>query len=136
MHAWQDLNTNSFPLLGALTHRSAPCSTLQGINADCQPCACMRIQDDYQSGAIHHVVLGAAGGGPLAPDTEYFYSCGDPALGMSEEFSFRTPPAVGPDSFPYRFFSAPVMCSCSVLPGTEILPESQAVRPLTLQIYL
>ena len=65
--------------------------------------ACMHPQDDYQSGAIHHVILGAAGGGPLQPGTEYFYSCGDPALGMSGESSFRTPPATGPESFPYRW---------------------------------
>ena len=59
-------------------------------------------QDDYESGAIHYAVLGDGEGGPLQPDTLYFYSCGDPARGMSEEFSFRTPPVTGPQSFPYR----------------------------------
>lgn len=64
---------------------------------------CCRVpQDDYVSGALHHVVLGAGPEGPLQPDTTYFYTCGDPDLGMSPEFSFRTPPVVGPESLPYR----------------------------------
>lgn len=54
------------------------------------------------SGALHHVVLGAGPEGPLLPDTTYYYTCGDPELGMSPEFSFRTPPLTGPKSFPYR----------------------------------
>ncbi|EIE27096.1 Metallo-dependent phosphatase [Coccomyxa subellipsoidea C-169] len=58
--------------------------------------------DDYVSGALHHVVLGAGPEGPLLPDTTYYYTCGDPELGMSPEFSFRTPPLTGPKSFPYR----------------------------------
>ncbi|KAK9915993.1 hypothetical protein WJX75_007091 [Coccomyxa subellipsoidea] len=58
--------------------------------------------DDYVSGALHHVVLGVGPEGPLQPDTTYYYTCGDPDLGMSPEFSFRTPPLTGPSSFPYR----------------------------------
>ncbi|CAL8470424.1 g9966 [Coccomyxa elongata] len=58
--------------------------------------------DDYVSGALHHVVLGVGPEGPLLPDTTYYYTCGDPDLGMSPEFSFRTPPVTGPTSFPYR----------------------------------
>ena len=65
-------------------------------------------QDEYVSGALHHVVIGAGANGPLQPDTTYYYSCGDPDLGMSPEFSFTSPPETGPDSFPYR---------SSLLPG-------------------
>jgi hypothetical protein len=82
------------PLHSRHIHRKTHASTCRRVRA----CA----QDDYESGAIHHVVLGAGEGGPLQPDTTYFYSCGDPARGMSEELSFRTPPVTGPQSFPYR----------------------------------
>ena len=60
------------------------------------------------SGALHHVVIGTGASGPLQPDTTYYYSCGDPDLGMSDEFSFTTPPKSGPESFPYRSALAPV----------------------------
>ena len=59
-------------------------------------------QDEYISGALHHVVLGTGPEGPLQPNTTYFYTCGDPDLGMSPEFSFSTPPVTGPESLPYR----------------------------------
>ncbi len=77
----------------------------------------LALQDEYVSGALHHVVLGAGPEGPLQPDTTYFYTCGDPDLGMSPEFSFRTPPVVGPESLPYRSAQAwmaeatPASCS-------------------------
>ena len=38
-------------------------------------------QDEYVSGALHHVVLGTGPNGPLAPDATYFYSCGGPSAG-------------------------------------------------------
>ena len=40
--------------------------------------------------------------GPLDANATYFYRCGDPRLGWSEELTFRTPPVVGPDSIPYK----------------------------------
>lgn len=60
------------------------------------------LQDDYVSGALHHVVIGAGPEGPLKPNTTYFYTCGNPELGMSPEFSFTTPPLTGSSSLPYR----------------------------------
>ena len=80
------------------------------------------LQDEYVSGALHHVVLGAGPEGPLQPDTIYFYTCGDPELGMSPEFSFRTPPVVGPESLPYRSAQAE-MCmphSLYLLPSSSL----------------
>ena len=56
--------------------------------------------DEYQSGALHHVVLGLGPEGPLQADTEYFYQVGDPELALSEQYSFMTPPEAS--SFPYR----------------------------------
>ena len=55
---------------------------------------------EYDSGALHTVLLGRAA--PLQPSTRYFYRAGDPQFGWSQEWSFVTPPAVGPDSVPYR----------------------------------
>lgn len=52
---------------------------------------------NYSSPLFHHVTLQ-----DLAPMTQYFYKCGDPKLGMSQEFNFTTPPAVGNSSFPFR----------------------------------
>ncbi|KAK1284165.1 Purple acid phosphatase 2 [Acorus calamus] len=50
---------------------------------------------DYSSGFIHHYLLKN-----LEHDTEYFYQIG---IGeSSRQFSFKTPPAVGPD-VPYTF---------------------------------
>jgi hypothetical protein len=73
------------------------------------------MQDEYVSGALHHVVLGTGPEGPLQPDTTYFYTCGDPDLGMSPEFSFRTPPVTGPDSLPYRQAGAPPGCDTAAI---------------------
>ena len=55
---------------------------------------------EYDSGALHTVLLGRAA--PLQPSTRYFYRAGDPQFGWSREWSFVTPPAVGPASVPYR----------------------------------
>ena len=56
------------------------------------------------------MVLGTGPEGPLQPDTTYFYTCGDPDVGMSPEFSFRTPPVTGPESLPYRQAKVPLVC--------------------------
>ena len=58
--------------------------------------------DEYRSGALHRVVLGIGAEGPLEASTQYFYQVGDPQLGLSELYSFTTPPEIGVDSFPYR----------------------------------
>lgn len=58
--------------------------------------------DEYQSGALHHVVLGTGDDGPLQANREYFYQVGDPNGALSEPYSFTTPPETGAASFPYR----------------------------------
>ena len=60
------------------------------------------IGDEYESGALHHVVLGTGSDGPLEANNEYFYQVGDPNGVMSELYSFKTPPETGAASFPYR----------------------------------
>ena len=68
--------------------------------------------DEYVSGALHTVLLGVGEEGPLAPDTEVFYVCGDAGTSMwSREFSFRTQPKLGPSSLPYRHSS--LLCVCA-----------------------
>ncbi|KAK9820918.1 hypothetical protein WJX74_007259 [Apatococcus lobatus] len=59
---------------------------------------------EYESGALHSVILGQGPEGPLLPSTTYYYQVGDPAPGgeMSPVFSFNTTPPVGPASLPYR----------------------------------
>lgn len=53
---------------------------------------------NYTSGIIHHVRLSG-----LAPNTTYFYICGDSALSaMSEEKEFRTFPQPSPHSYPSK----------------------------------
>lgn len=53
---------------------------------------------NYTSGIIHHVRLSG-----LAPNTTYFYICGDSALSaMSQEKEFRTFPQPSPDSYPSK----------------------------------
>ena len=58
--------------------------------------------DEYQSGALHHVTLGLGPEGPLKANTQYFYQVGDAQLGLSDLYSFITPPEVGANSLPYR----------------------------------
>ena len=43
------------------------------------------------AGALNYVTLSG-----LKPSTTYYYKVGDPALGMSTEFSFLTAPELGP----------------------------------------
>lgn len=60
---------------------------------------------EYDSGALHHVVIGAGDEGPLPFNTTIYYRCGDPGQGegaWSDERSFVTAPRVGADSLPYR----------------------------------
>ncbi len=45
---------------------------------------------NYTSPLFHHVTLQG-----LTPGTLYFYKCGNPTLGISQEFNFTSPPAVG-----------------------------------------
>ena len=56
--------------------------------------------DEYQSGALHHALLGLGPDGPLKANTQYHYQVGDPELALSELYSFTTPPEAS--SFPYR----------------------------------
>lgn len=58
--------------------------------------------DEYESGALHHAVLGTGVDGPLQADTHYHYRVGDPNGALSELYSFKMPPELGPNSFPYR----------------------------------
>lgn len=66
------------------------------------------VGDEYQSGALHHAILGTGADGPLQANTHYFYQVGDPSQdanssdALSEIYSFKTPPEVGPNSFPYH----------------------------------
>ena len=56
----------------------------------------------FDSGALHHVVIGDAEG-PLPPNATIYYRVGDPSRDeWSPEHSFRSPPAVGAASLPYR----------------------------------
>lgn len=87
----QDLRLNTTVLYG--TNSTALHSTGQGIYT-------CYIADEYQSGALHHAVLGLGPEGPLKASTEYHYQVGDPELALSELYSFTTPPEAS--SFPYR----------------------------------
>ena len=58
--------------------------------------------DEYESGALHHVILGTGADGPLKADTHYYYQLGDLNGTLSELYTFKTPPEIGPTSFPYR----------------------------------
>jgi hypothetical protein len=52
---------------------------------------------EYDSGLLHSVIVSG-----LEPNTHYFYTCGDPQKGWSQEYSFTTTPLVGTQSLPYR----------------------------------
>lgn len=58
--------------------------------------------DEYESGALHHAVLGTGSDGPLQANTHYHYQVGDANGALSELYSFKTPPEIGSNSFPYR----------------------------------
>ena len=86
-----ELQLNSKVLYG--TNSTALLSTGQGTYT-------CYTADEYQSGALHHAVLGLGAEGPLLADTEYFYQVGDPELALSELYAFKTPPEA--TTFPYR----------------------------------
>ncbi|KAL0042650.1 hypothetical protein WJX79_006674 [Trebouxia sp. C0005] len=88
-----DLQLNSTVLYG--TNSTSLVSTGQG-EYSCYTA------DEYQSGALHHVILGLGPEGPLKASTQYFYQVGDPQLALSELYSFTTPPEAGANSLPYR----------------------------------
>lgn len=87
----QDLQLNSTVFYG--TDPTALLSTGQGTYT-------CYTADEYQSGALHHALLGLGPDGPLKANTEYHYQVGDPELALSELYSFTTPPEAS--SFPYR----------------------------------
>ena len=56
----------------------------------------------YDSGALHHVVIGSHGG-PLKPEAMIYYKVGDKDKGVwSDQHQFKMAPTVGPSSLPYR----------------------------------
>ena len=67
---------------------------------------------NYSSPLFHHVTLQG-----LTPGTQYFYKVGDPKLGMSQEFNFTSPPAVGNTSYP---FVLGVVADTGLTPNTTV----------------
>ena len=67
---------------------------------------------NYSSPLFHHVTIQN-----LAPNTQYYYKVGDPKLGMSQEFNFTSPPAVGTSSYP---FVLGVVADTGLTPNTTV----------------
>lgn len=67
---------------------------------------------NYSSPLFHHVIMQG-----LAPNTPYFYKCGDPRLGMSQEFNFTSPPGVGQATYP---FVLGVVADTGLTPNTTV----------------
>ena len=67
---------------------------------------------NYSSPLFHHVTIQN-----LAPNTLYYYKCGDPTLGMSQELNFTSPPAVGSTSYP---FVLGVVADTGLTPNTTV----------------
>lgn len=67
---------------------------------------------NYSSPLFHHVTIQN-----LAPNTLYYYKCGDPTLGMSQELNFTSPPAVGSTSYP---FALGVVADTGLTPNTTV----------------
>lgn len=67
---------------------------------------------NYSSPLFHHVVLQN-----LAPNTLYYYKCGDPEVGMSREFNFTSPPELGRGSYPFRLG---VVADTGLTPNTTV----------------
>lgn len=65
---------------------------------------------NYSSPLFHHVTLQ-----DLTPDTQYFYKCGDFGAGVSQEFNFTSPPAVG--AYP---FVLGVVSDTGLTPNTTV----------------
>ena len=67
---------------------------------------------NYSSPLFHHVTIQN-----LAPSTQYYYKVGDPKLGMSQEFNFTSPPALGESSYP---FALGVVADTGLTPNTTV----------------
>jgi len=67
---------------------------------------------NYSSPLFHHVTIQN-----LAPNTLYYYKCGDPILGMSQELNFTSPPALGSTSYP---FVLGVVADTGLTPNTTV----------------
>ena len=67
---------------------------------------------NYSSPLFHHVTIQN-----LTPSTLYYYKCGDVNLGMSQEFNFTSPPAVGPTTYP---FVLGVVADTGLTPNTTV----------------
>lgn len=67
---------------------------------------------NYSSPLFHHVTIQN-----LAPSTQYYYKVGDPTLGMSQEFNFTSPPALGASSYP---FVLGVVADTGLTPNTTV----------------
>lgn len=67
---------------------------------------------NYSSPLFHHVTIQN-----LAPSTLYYYKIGDPKLGMSQEFNFTSPPALGASSYP---FVLGVVADTGLTPNTTV----------------
>lgn len=65
---------------------------------------------NYSSPLFHHVALQG-----LTPDTPYFYKCGDSGAGVSQEFNFTSPPAIG--TYP---FVLGVVSDTGLTPNTTV----------------
>ncbi len=65
---------------------------------------------NYSSPLFHHVTLQ-----DLTPDTPYFYKCGDSGAGVSQEFNFTSPLAVG--AYP---FLLGVVSDTGLTPNTTV----------------
>lgn len=89
----------------------------------------------YKSGLNHHVIIGSDSN-PLEDDTIYYYRCG----GAGKEYSFKTPPASGPEvpitfavvgKFVAQLFGVSSIFTQSILlSGSEFL---QSVQILSLK---
>ncbi len=67
---------------------------------------------NYSSPIFHHVTLQN-----LSASTSYFYKVGDPKLGMSQQFNFTSPPAVGNTTYPFIFG---VVADIGLAPNTTV----------------
>lgn len=53
----------------------------------------------------------------LTPNIRYFYKCGDPELGMSQEFNFTSPPGLGNAAYPFKLG---VVADTGLTPNTTV----------------
>ena len=96
------------------------------------------VSAEYESGALHSVILGQGPEGPLLPSTTYFYQVGDPRPGgeLSPIFSFNTTPSVGPQSLPYRYVPAATFHFCKDPQSrSSALPLHLHIPPMQARLY-